>query len=234
MNIALILSGGSGSRLGTDIPKQYLEVGGKTVISYCLEVFEKCRSISAIQIVADENWHGLIESSTLTKLKGFSTPGITRQLSIINGLEDIRTYAGEEDIIIIHDAARPLVTEEQIEYLIEAVKVHDGAIPVLPMKDTVYLSSDGRRITSLLDRKHVVAGQAPEGFKLGMYYEANRKLFPDEIMKINGSTEPAVLSGMDIVMIQGDERNFKITTRDDLVRFELISLKCRNADDEQL
>lgn len=229
MNIALILSGGTGNRLGSDIPKQYLEVEGRTVISYCLEVFEKCQSISAIQIVADEKWHELIERSALTKLKGFSAPGITRQLSILNGLEDMRAYAGEEDIVIIHDAARPFVSEGQIECLIEAVKAHDGAIPVLPMKDTVYLSNDGKKITSLLDRKYVVAGQAPEGFKLGKYYEANRTLLPDEIMKINGSTEPAFLSGMDIVTIQGDEQNFKITTRNDLIRFkERIFKNCRN------
>ena len=104
--------------------------------------------------------------------------------------------------------------------VIEAAKVHDGAIPVLPMKDTVYFSEDGRKITSLLERKSVVAGQAPEAFKLEAYYEANRKLLPDKILEINGSTEPAILAGLDIAMIHGDESNFKITTREDFLRFE--------------
>lgn len=225
MNIALILSGGVGNRLGMNIPKQYLEIGGRTVISYCLEVFEKCQSISAIQVVADGNWHELIERSALTKLKGFSRSGKTRQLSILNGLEDIRLYAANEDIVIIHDAARPIISEHQIECIIEAAKEHDGAIPVLPMKDTVYLSEDGRKITSLLDRKCVVAGQAPEGFKLQPYFEANIRLLPDQILKINGSTEPAILAGLDIAIIQGDEQNFKITTKDDLIRFKEIITK---------
>ncbi|MDD6069224.1 MAG: IspD/TarI family cytidylyltransferase [Clostridiales bacterium] len=226
MNIALILSGGTGNRLGADIPKQYIKIGERTVISYCLEVLENCQSISAIQIVADERWHELISESALTKLKGFSRPGKTRQLSILNGLEDICSYADEEDLVIIHDAARPLISEYLIESVIEAAKAHDGAIPVLPMKDTVYLSEDGRRISALLDRKCVVAGQAPESFRLKPYYEANKKLLPDQIMKINGSTEPAILAGLDIVTIQGDEQNFKITTKDDLVRFkEIISRK---------
>lgn len=220
MNIALVLSGGTGSRLGTDIPKQYLEVNGKTVISYCLEVFENCPAISAVQIVAQEEWKELIGKSSLTKCKGFSTPGENRQLSILNGLKDIRQYAKNDDTVIIHDAARPLVSGQLIENVIEAAKVHDGAIPVLPMKDTVYFSEDGRKITSLLDRKSVVAGQAPEAFKLGAYYEANRKLLPDKILEINGSTEPAILAGLDIAMIHGDESNFKITTREDLLRFE--------------
>lgn len=220
MNIALILSGGTGNRLGTDIPKQYLKIKGKTIISYCLEVFEECKSISAVQIVADASWQKLIKESPLTKLKGFSAPGKNRQLSIFNGLEDIRSYANKNDIVVIHDAARPLVSKEQIEDVIEAAKMHDGAVPVLPMKDTVYFSEDGKKITSLLNRSSVVAGQAPESFKLEKYYEANRRLLPEQIMKINGSTEPAVLAGFDIAVVQGDERNFKITTRDDLRRFE--------------
>lgn len=194
------------------------------IISYCLETFESCQSISAIQIVAEEYWHEMIQEGRLTKLRGFSKPGKTRQMSILNGLEDIHMYAGEKDIVIIHDAARPLVSPEQIECVIEAAKEHDGAIPVLPMKDTVYCSEDGRKITALLDRERIVAGQAPEGFKLMSYYSVNKKLLPDQITKINGSTEPAILGGLDIVTVQGDEQNFKITTKNDLMRFkEIIS-----------
>ena len=225
MNIALILSGGNGSRLGADIPKQYIEVNGKMTIFYCLEVFENCKSISAIQIVADEYWHEAIRRNPLKKLRGFSAPGKTRQLSILNGLEDIRTYAEKDDLVIIHDAARPLVSLNQIESVIKAAKEHDGAIPVLPMKDTVYLSEHSGRITALLHREHVVAGQAPEGFKLEPYYKANKNLLPDQIVKINGSTEPAILAGLNIVTIQGDEQNFKITTKDYLTRFEEIISK---------
>ncbi len=87
------------------------------------------------------------------------------------------------------------------------------------MKDTVYTSTNGKTITSLLDRSQIFAGQAPELFRLGIYLEANRRLLPDQILRINGSTEPAVLAGMDIAMIPGDEGNFKITTKTDLERF---------------
>ena len=92
-------------------------------------------------------------------------------------------------------------------------------MPLLPMKDTVYTSLDVKHVTALLDRSTVYAGQAPEVFRIGRYYEANQKLLPDRIRKINGSTEPAVLDGMDIVMIPGEEGNFKITTKSDLERF---------------
>ena len=89
---------------------------------------------------------------------------------------------------------------------------------MLPMKDTVYLSDDGKIISSLIDRSTVFAGQAPELFRLEAYYEANIRLFPDAIYKINGASEPAVMAGMKITMIPGDERNCKITTTEDLER----------------
>ena len=226
MNIALILSGGTGARLGADIPKQYIKINERMIISYCLETFCRCDAIDAIWVVANADWHETInkemQSIGTSKLKGFSQPGETRQLSIYNGLKDIAEFASEDDIVIIHDAARPLVTEMTIKELFAQATAHDGAIPVLPMKDTVYCSEDGQRITSLLERKCVYAGQAPESFKFAKYYEANKRLLPDEIYRINGSTEPAILAGLDIAMIAGDENNFKITTKQDLVRFERI------------
>lgn len=233
MNIALILSGGTGTRMGTDIPKQYIEVCGKPIISYCIECIAKHPLLDAIQIVAEKEWHELIlesieqpaktkEAEISSKFKGFSKPGANRQLSIYNGLEAIKAYADDNDYVFIHDAARPLLSVKQITDCLEAVNGHDGVLPVLPMKDTVYSSTDGKTITSLLNRKEIYAGQAPEVFRLGKYYEANKKLFPDKILQINGSTEPAVLAGMDIAMIPGDEANFKITTKSDLERFERI------------
>ena len=93
------------------------------------------------------------------------------------------------------------------------------AMPVLPMKDTVYMSSDGKKIDSLIDRSTVYAGQAPEVFVLDKYIQANKLLLPDRILSINGSSEPAVMAGMNIALVNGDENNYKITTKADLERF---------------
>ena len=223
MNIALVLAGGTGSRVGGDVPKQYVLAAGKPVISYCMETLTNHEEIDAIQIVADRRWQEFIlEHVPKDKLRGFSPEGENRQMSILHGLEDIRKYASDEDWVLVHDAARPMVRAEQIHDCLAAAFGHDGVIPVLPMKDTVYLSYDGRSVGKLLDRGRIYGGQAPEVFVLGAYFEANTKLLPQEILKINGSTEPAVMAGMDIAMIPGDEGNFKITTKEDLERFRGI------------
>lgn len=238
MNIALILSGGTGLRVGSSIPKQYIEVGGKPVITYCLKALYGHEAVDAIWVVAESEWQGKILSwlkmyGLEGSIKGFSLPGQNRQLSILNGLEDISAWAHADDVVMIHDAARPCLSELMISDCYNSIKGHDGVLPVLPMKDTVYLSEDGKGVSSLLDRKKIFAGQAPEVFVLGKYLEANRLLLEKEvvledgtrqsaILSINGSTEPAILAGLDVVMIPGDERNFKITTKEDLERFRKL------------
>lgn len=227
MTVALILSGGSGVRLGADIPKQYIEVNGRPVISYCMERLSCHAGIDAIQIVAAQEWQeqikGWLEKYDVGgKFRGFSLPGENRQMSICHGLADIKMYADDLGIVLVHDAARPLLSERMITDCVNAMEGHDGVMPVLPMKDTVYKSVDGKTVSALLDRTEIYAGQAPEAFRIGPYYEANWRLFPERIRQINGSTEPAVMAGMDIAMIPGDEGNIKITTRNDLERFRRL------------
>ena len=238
MNIALILSGGSGARVGSSIPKQYIEVSGKPVITYCIKTLSAHDAVDVIWIVAEKEWQEKIIAwlkmyGLEFKVKGFSPPGENRQLSILNGLEDIAAFADKEDYVMIHDAARPCLSSQMITACFDGVVGHDGVLPVLPMKDTVYLSKDGQAITSLLNRQQIFAGQAPEVFVLGKYLEANRRLLHVQsemgdgreqtaILAVNGSTEPAILAGMDIVMIPGEEANFKITTKEDLERFRKL------------
>ena len=225
MKIALVLSGGMGIRVGLELPKQYLSVSGRPVLLYSLETIFSSEKIDAVQIVADAIWHNRITGwlgRLNEKFRGFSLPGENRQISILNGLRDIRRYASDEAFVLIHDAARPLLSHRQIEECLKAAEGHDGVLPVLPMKDTLYYSEDGKTV-SLLKRERIFAGQAPEVFRLGPYLKANERLLPEEILKVNGSTEPAILAGLDVVMISGYERNFKITTREDLERFRQMT-----------
>ncbi len=232
MNTAIILSGGIGSRISSDVPKQYIEIDGQMIITRCIRAILQCDDIDGIVIAAGAEWRALIEGEAkdcigalfLDRFKGFSDPGKNRQLSIYNGLKFIETFgiASNSDIVIVHDAARPLVSADLLSECISACNEHDGAMPVLPMKDTVYLSEDGRTVASLLDRGKIFAGQAPEAFLFGKYLKVNEALLPERILNINGASEPAVIAGMDIAMIKGDETNFKITTDNDLKKYRDI------------
>jgi len=226
MNAVMILSGGSGTRMGTEIPKQYLIAGGKPVISYCLETFERSPETDAIVVVASGQYRDLIRSLFLddTKFAGFADPGENRQLSILSGLNALKGILKDDDRVIVHDAARPLVSGETISKIFSLLETHDAVLPVLPLKDTVYETADGKVVANL-DRSRISAGQAPEGFRFGRYLKANEDLLPDRIMEISGSMQPAVTAGMDIACIGGDERNFKITTPADLARFEELIRK---------
>lgn len=218
MNFALILAGGSGERTGEDLPKQYLEAAGKPMIAYALEAFERHPDIDGLHIVAESCYWDYLRDFLGDSFRGFSEPGETRQLSVLSGLEEMKQYAGDEDVVIIHDAARPFVSKELISACLGGCREHEGVMPVLPVKDTVYLS-DGKQITSLLDRSQVYAGQAPEAFRFRRYYEANKRLLPERILAVNGSSEPAVMAGMDVAVIPGEEDNWKVTSQADLERF---------------
>lgn len=237
MNIALLLSGGVGTRMNLEIPKQYMKVGNQMIITYSLETLITSPVIDEVWIVAEESWHNAImgelqqKNIDRSKVKGFVEPGESRQSSIYHGLQDIvdKKSNGVMDIIeeksyvLIHDAARPLLSMKQIEECVMNVQDHDGVLPVLRMKDTIYYSEDEININKLLERNYLFAGQAPEMFDLYKYYQANLRLLPNQINHINGSTEAARMSDMDVIMIPGDENNFKITTKEDLDRFQWIT-----------
>jgi len=222
MVTAIILSGGTGSRMGLNIPKQYMRICDKMIITYALTPFIEEPDITSIQIVCESNYRDMIledVGDSAGIVLGFSLPGQTRQLSIYNALKDISDNMMPDDIVIIHDAARPNVSSEMIRACIRACEHCDGALPVIPMKDTVYYSEKGDRADKLIPRSKLFAGQAPEAFKFGKYLSACESLLPDDILGINGSSEPAIIAGMDIAMIPGDERNYKITTPEDLERY---------------
>lgn len=223
MTISLILSGGVGTRMGLDLPKQYLEFRGRPVISYSLSTFDRHPLIDRIIIVADRQWRGEIDKwldeFDIKRFAGYADPGETRQYSIINGLKEIKKLGGANKFII-HDAARPLVSDRLITDCLENLDGCDGVMPVLPAKDTFYLLDGQGMASKLLPRALLAAGQAPEAFNYAKYLEANMSLSRDEILKINGSSELALKCGLTVRTVPGDERNIKITTPNDLTLLE--------------
>ena len=226
-NIAIVLAGGTGVRMGSFIPKQYVEVAGKPVISYCLRTLLHHEEIDmAIIAVADE-WSAFVKDCVMKTGSSmpvfYSQPGVQRQGSIVNALRVAKQIGVEEDdVVLIHDAARPLLTEALVSSCLEACKDADAVLPVVPVKDTIYLSHDGKHIDSLLERKTLWNGQAPEAFRFGPYLQANFQMTEAERDHVTGSTEVAYRAGLKCVLIPGDPNNFKITTKEDLSHFETI------------
>ena len=226
MNTAIILAGGVGSRMGVDCPKQYLIVNDKPIIIYCLEIFEKHKNIDSIVIVVSDEWKEYVEEQVakygITRVCGYAPAGRTRQHSIFNGLLSAEENAPETTVCIIHDAARPLVSDKIIDDCIVGAVEDDGAMPVISVKDTIYQSKDGKSIDNLLKRSELFAGQAPESFDFKKYLEIHRSVSDDEIAATAGSSEIAYRHNMKIRLVEGSERNFKITTIEDLDAFKTI------------
>ena len=226
MNTAIILAGGVGSRMGVDRPKQFLMVQDKPIISYCLDIFQNHDEIDSVVVVVSEQWQDFVEEYAakygVTKIKGYAPAGKSRQHSIYNGLKCIDENVPDTDIVIVHDAARPLVSDQIISDCIKGATNYDGAMPVISVKDTVYQSKDGEEIGCLLKRSELFAGQAPESFKFRKYFDIHNQVTDEEIGATAGSSEIAYRHGMEIRMVKGSERNLKITTIEDLETFETI------------
>jgi 2-C-methyl-D-erythritol 4-phosphate cytidylyltransferase len=228
MNAALILAGGTGERIpGLAMPKQYHPVRGRPLIAYSLRRFQDCAAITGIFVVAEEAWRGPIGEwlarEGIAKFLGFADPGETRQESVFAGLLAMESRMKEDDIVLVHDAARPAVSEALILACIEEARRRDGATPALRVRETIYQSADGRRVSALLDRDELYIGQTPEGYRFGKYLAAHRSATRAELAGTRGSSELAFRFGMDVGLFPGDERNFKITTRADLESFRRLA-----------
>lgn len=231
-NTALVLAGGVGSRMNMgSFPKQYLQVKGRPVLDYCLCTFQNTPTVDAIVIVADPSWRefidGWLQKSGISKFVGYADPGETRQFSIFNGLLVAQQQVPDCENVIIHDSARPLISENLITACFRQLDTADGVMPVLPVKDTCYQSMDGKTISSFIPRSQLFAGQAPEAFRLKPYLQLHRELPREALLEISGSSELAYKYGMKVAMIPGEEKNFKITTQDDLKLLEKY-LQCED------
>jgi len=167
MNIAAVLSGGTGTRMGADIPKQYQEAAGKPVIVHTLEQMQRCSTVDGVVVTASPAWEEQIlqwkKEFALTKLLAIVPAGADRQLSIRSGLLAAEPFMEKDKMsgVIIQDAVRPLASVELLTRLVAELKDAPCVMPALPVTDTTYTSHDGQWVDGLLERSLLYGGQAP-------------------------------------------------------------------------
>ena len=171
MNIGLIFAGGSGVRMNTKgMPKQFLQMNGKAIIIHTLEYFERCKDIDAIVVVCLEEYieylQSLLSANRITKVKRIVPGGKCGQESIYHGLCAAEEIADGEDIVLIHDGVRPLISEELLSSSIQMVKEKGNAITVTPATETIVQTENGETISNIIDRKSCYIAKAPQSFYL--------------------------------------------------------------------
>lgn len=222
MNVAIIFAGGSGMRMGAGIPKQFLEIRGKSVLAWTLEIFQTHAEIDAIVLVAnnefsDRTW-SIVKDCKIDKVSTVVPGGKSAQDSIYNGLKAAAGIFPPDSVVLLHDGVRPYVSGNVISEVIDSVKRYGTGITFTPCYETIVLSSDGQRIDSIPERSESFTAQAPQGFRLCDILAAHERVraLPE---RYKGLVDQATLYwklGLDIHLVPGNRGNIKITTPEDL------------------
>lgn len=227
MNIAVILAGGTGSRMGiVDKPKQFIDIYGKPIIVHTLETFDNHSEIDYIAIVCLEEWIDdlkiLIRKYEINKVRWIVEGGKTRQESIYNAINTISRDCSDDDILIIHDLVRPLVTHKIISNNISIVKEYGAVDTVIPSTDTIVRSIDGKDIEDIPVRSELYLGQTPQSFKLSILREAHENAIKTNNINSTDDCQLVLALGHRVHLVMGEKLNFKVTSFDDLLLLKAI------------
>lgn len=213
---ALIVAAGRGTRAGFARPKQYQALGGQPVLRRTIAPFARHDGVDVVQVVIHPDDEEVYANATAgLDLAPPALGGATRQESVFNGLQ---TLAGSADRVLIHDAARPFVSLALISRVIDGLNEAAGAIPVLPISDTVK-RIEGTQIGATVDRSNLVRAQTPQGFRFDEILSAHRAVAGESLTDDAAVAEHA---GLKLLTVPGEERNFKITDAGDLLRAEAV------------
>ena len=225
MNIALITASGIGERIKQDIPKQFLHIEDKPLIIYTLEAFQKHPGIDAIIVVCLDGWHDFLwayaRQYNIGKLKWVVSGGETGHDSIQNGLIELKNHCTENDIVLIHDGNRPMISHDMISEGIVVYKKYGSAVAFIPCTEVIFKSLDGNTANEEIIREQLMRTQTPHIFSLGKllwaYNEAAK-----ENKKCSAPCSLMHMLGEKIYFYNGSEKNLKITTIDDIDIFRAL------------
>lgn len=226
MNIAIIIAGGNGSRMGQDIPKQFINVYDKPILIYTLEGFQKHPEIDAIEVVCIDGWHDVLWAYArqfgITKLKWVVSNGETAQESIQNGVNGLKEFCSDDDIVIIHDGIRPMVEDFVLSDIIVKCKEYGNAVTSLPYNEQIFVVDNEISTTKYIPRETLRRVSTPQAYHYGKLVWAYEKAFAENI-GLQGGTYANTLMvelGERLYFAAGSEKNIKLTTKDDLELFK--------------
>ena len=228
MNTAIIIAGGSGKRMGQDIPKQFINVYDKPILIYTLECFEKNPKIDAIEVVCIDGWLDVVKAYAkqfnISKLKWVIKGGETGQESIRNGVYNLEDKCDKDDIVIIHDGVRPLVDNEVLTDVIVTAERYGNAVSSLPYNEQIFLidKEDENTTTKYIPRETLRRVVTPQAYKFEILDKRYHEAFEKKI-GIYGSSYTNTMMvelGVRLYFAAGSYKNIKLTTKDDLEMFK--------------
>jgi 2-C-methyl-D-erythritol 4-phosphate cytidylyltransferase len=226
MNIALIIAGGKGERTRQEIPKQFIHIENKPLIIYTLEAFEQHPAIDAILVVCLEGWHDILWAYTkqysIHKLKWIVDGGKTGHDSIHNGLIELKKHCTDNDAILIHDAIRCALSQDIISDGLSTYSKYGSAVVVIPCTEVVFRSHDGNIADEEIPRSQLFRTQTPQIFSLGKLRWAHEEAERRNIMSPLATCSLMQSLGEKVHFSYGSEKNFKVTTIDDIEIFRAM------------
>lgn len=226
MNIAIIIAGGTGARMGQDIPKQFLNVGEKPIIIYTLEVFQNHPNIDGIVVVCVKGWENVLASYAkqfnIYKLSSIVEGGSCGQESIKNGLDEVKRLYNGNDIVLIHDAIRPMVSEEIISDTIAKCSLYGNATSVIPCTTVVLQKETDEYAENVIDRDTLKLTQTPQAFVLKDILNAHEEAKLKGITNSVASCSLYSELGRKVYFSVGSETNIKLTRPADIEIFKAL------------
>lgn len=220
MNIALIIAGGCGERMGQDIPKQFLVVRNKPVIVYTMEAFQNHPSIDRIVVVCLRGWEQILEAYCrefhITKLEKILLGGACGQESIYKGIMYLKERYREDDIVLVHDAIRPMVSQEIISDCLRVCLLHGNAVTTIPCLEAMFYTSDEESLERQISRDNLKRTQTPQAASLGKMIWAHEEGKKRGIFHSIATCTLLEELGEKVYMSKGSEKNIKLTTPDDI------------------
>lgn len=237
MNIALIIAGGSGNRMGQDIPKQFMHVDGCPIIIHTMRSFQKHPDIDGIAVVCLMGWDTVLQAYAnqfrIDKLKWIFPGGNSGMESIHNGIYGLKDAGcSDEDLVLIHDSVRPLLSQDIISSNIAVCKAYGYAITGIQCREAILESEDGFSSTTSIPRDKLIRTQTPQTFRLGNIMKVHEEAKLKGIMNsVASCTLVAEVGGREMHIVPGSEKNIKITTVEDL---EILKALMHTSKDEWL